>query len=199
MTKKSSKEEIKCILVGESGAGKTSLINTSVGLNFNENVVTTISSTYVAKEYRISQKTYILNLWDTTGQEKYRALTKIFMKDSKIVIFVYDITNKKSFDELEYWMKLIDEILGNEPIIGICGNKIDLFDYAKIKEENAAEFAKSKGAFFKETSAKEDPLSFNQFLEFLLQVYLNKKNWNNDNKRVKLSKKVFKKKIKECC
>ena len=201
MAKKHSKEEIKCILVGETGTGKTSLINVSIGLQFEKDIVTTISSTYASKQYQISEKTYILNLWDTTGQEKYRTLTKIFIKNSKIVIFVYDITNKKSFDELEYWMKVIDEILGKEPIIGICGNKNDLFNYAKIKEEKAAEFAKSKGAFFQTTSAKEDPLGFNNFLEILLKAYLNKKNINSndENNGVKLSYKYFTEKVKECC
>ena len=79
-------QEIKVILVGESGTGKTSLINSAIGLPFKEYEVTTNAAGFVTKVIKIDGKSYSLNLWDTIGQEKFRSLTKIFMKDSKIVI-----------------------------------------------------------------------------------------------------------------
>ena len=198
---KTDDNEIKVILVGESGTGKTSLINVAVGLSFNPDIVTTSSSTYVQKSFQISGKEYKLNLWDTIGQEKYRALTKIFIKDSKIVIFVYDITKKKTFDELEFWIKTIEEILGKEAVIGIVGNKSDLYLKEDVKEEIASNYAKSKGAFFKTTSAKADPLSFIKFLEILLKEYLkkNKDNLNGTNKKGKELKNKNVNSDKGCC
>ena len=90
-----SEEEIKVILIGESGTGKTSLINATMGLKFKESVESTTTNSFSSKTVTIDNKDYVLNLWDTIGQEKFRALTKIFIKDSKIVILVYDITRKE--------------------------------------------------------------------------------------------------------
>ena len=105
--------EIKIILIGEPGTGKTCLINVATGNQFNENSESTLLSTYVTKNMVINDKEYSLNLWDTAGQEKYRAMTKIFTKNSKIVIFVYAINNKNTFEEMKsYWIKTIKETLG---------------------------------------------------------------------------------------
>ena len=62
----------------------------------------------------VKKKKYNLEIWDTAGQEQYRSLTKIFINDSKIVIFVYDITNRESFNEIDYWVNTVKEKLGND-------------------------------------------------------------------------------------
>ena len=116
---------IKIILVGDSGTGKTNLITVAAGFEFNSNTLTTTSCSYIQKIIKKGDKEYKVNLWDTIGQEKYRSLTKIFLKDSKIVIFVYDITNKATFQSLKFWKKTIDDVLGNGPVLGVVGNKID--------------------------------------------------------------------------
>ena len=171
MEKKTEPEEIKVILVGESGTGKTSLINTSIGLPFKENLNSTSTNSFAPKEFEISGKKYILNLWDTIGQEKFRSLTKIFIKESKIVIFVYDITNEKSFIELNYWIDTITEILKDEPVLGIAGNKQDLYIKEVVKEERAQKFADERNMLFKLTSAKT-PKSFIKLMEELLKQYI---------------------------
>ena len=166
--------EIKVILVGESFTGKTSLINTAMGLKFIEGVeASTSAASFVTKKVKIGEKTFLVNLWDTIGQEKYRSLTKIFIKDSKIVIFVYDITNKQSFKELDFWFKTIQDVLGDEPVIGIAGNKKDLVMKEEVPEEEAQKFADEKKVPLKLTSAK-NPLSFNSFLEDLIKKYIEK-------------------------
>ena len=178
--------EIKVILVGESGTGKTSLINATMGLKFQEHLETTSTNNFSSKTITINNTDYILNLWDTIGQEKFRSLTKIFIKDSRIALLVYDITNEKSFKELDYWYKIIHDILGDETIIGVCGNKQDLIMKEKVKEEDAKKYAENKGLPFRLTSAK-NPLSFNKFLEELVKKYLEKcgVNVGNDNKKTK--------------
>ena len=167
--------EIKVILVGETGTGKTSLINVAMGLKFTEGVeASTSAASFVTKKIKIGDKEYILNLWDTIGQEKFRSLTKIFIKDSKIVIFVYDITRLQTFKELDFWFKTIHDVLGDEPILGIAGNKKDLIMKEQVNEEKAQKYAEDKNVPLKLTTAK-NPVGFNTFLEDLLKKYIEKK------------------------
>ena len=183
-------DEIKVILVGESGTGKTSLINVAIGEKFDPSSQSTLLSTFVPKKYERNGKNYTLNIWDTAGQEKFRAMTKIFTKNSKIVIFVYAINNRESFEIMKtYWVKSIKESLGDEPIIGIVGNKSDLFLEEKVKEEEGKEFANQLNVNFKLVTAKEDPVGFVDFMGELLDEFLEKKgikvkgnNFNINNK-----------------
>ena len=178
MSKKNEKREdqqvIKVILLGESGVGKTNLIKIAAGKHFNDIEPTTSNSSFYEIKLQIHQKDYTLNLWDTIGQEKFRHFTKLFYNNSKIVIFVYDITSKESFDELNYWVNDIKNALGDDGIIkGVVGNKRDLFEQQKIKDTEAEAFADSINAKFLTISAKEDtPDVFINYLECLVGDYL---------------------------
>ena len=85
---------LKVIFVGDSGVGKTNLINVSSYGSFNEQEATTSNASYVVKKTEVDGQKVNLYLWDTIGQERMRAITKLFFNDSKIVLIVYDITNK---------------------------------------------------------------------------------------------------------
>ena len=161
-------EENKVIFLGESGVGKSSLIKISVGEKFENEYSSTMSLTFFPKQIKYNHKKYFFSLWDTIGQEKYRSLTKIFYKDSKIVIFVYDITDKNSFQNLNFWIDSVNNELGKEKYIkAIVGNKSDLFLKEEVKEEEAKQFAISQGCKFTLCSAKGDPNNFIKFLEEL--------------------------------
>ena len=196
-----SEEEsgIKVILLGESSVGKTSLIKVAIGKKFNSNELTTYSASYSIKKFNYNGKEYTFNLWDTIGQEKYRALTKMFFKDSKIIILVYDITSEKSFMELEYWYNQVVNELGKEGYyLAIVGNKKDLYNQEKIKEDQGKKFAESKKAKFKLTSAKDDPLSFNSLLEQMFKEFIdNNKDYLNNRKKTAITNKGKKK--GKCC
>ena len=167
-------QEIKVILVGETGTGKTSLINVAMGMKFQEGVeASTSAASFVTKKINIGDKEYAINLWDTIGQEKFRSLTKIFIKDSKIVIFVYDITRLQTFKELDFWFKTIHDVLGDEPVLGIVGNKKDLIMKEQVNEEKAQKYAEDKNVPFKLTTAKNS-MGFITFLEDLLKKYIEK-------------------------
>ena len=172
----SEDDAIKVILLGESGVGKTNLINIITGIDFNENEISTGNSTFSEKKLNVRGKIHPIKLWDTIGQEKLRTLTKLFYNNSKIVIFVYDITHKDSFEELKkYWVNDVEEKLGKDVIKGIVGNKIDLFMKEEVTEEQGEEFAKSVDAEFLLTSAKTDgPKKFEDLLTKLLEKYLTK-------------------------
>ena len=189
---------IKLILVGDSGTGKTNLINVSAGLKFDSDSPTTTSCAYIQKIIKRNKKEYKVNLWDTIGQERYRALTKIFVKDSNIVIFVYDITNRETFESLPYWKKIIEDILGKDLTLGVVGNKIDLFLNEKVKENEGEEYAESIGAKFLLTSAKINPNQFSKFIEEMLDIYLRKNKLGNLNDSINISSSLPSNN-KKCC
>ena len=190
---------IKVILLGESSVGKTSLIKVSIGKKFNASELTTYSANYSIKKFNYNGKEYDFNLWDTIGQEKYRTLTKMFFKDTKIVILVYDITAEKSFNELDYWYNQIVNELGTEGYsLAVVGNKKDLFKQEKVKEPQGKNFAESKNAKFKLTSAKDDPLSFNSLLEQMFKEFIdNNQDYLNQKRKTTISNKAKKK--GKCC
>ena len=159
------------------------------------------------KFVEINKKRYHVEIWDTAGQEKYKALTKIFVKDSKIVIFVYDITTMSSFEEVDYWVKTVKEILGTSPIYGLVGNKKDLYSKEEVDEDLGRSKAEEIGAIFKLTSAKTEREGINDYLKQLVIEYL-KKNGENVVVRTRgqtidysseYQDKIHKKKMKEKC
>jgi small GTP-binding protein len=187
-------EEIKAILVGDSGVGKTNLINTSVGIPFVEGRRPTISGSFVSKKIKANNdKEFIVNLWDTAGQETYRDVTKLFFKGSEIILLVYDITTKKSFESLKEWAKIAEDIIETEHIYGVVGNKNDLYLENQVSDNEVKEFADSLKAKYKLVSAKTDPQSFSDMLKDLVED-LKKIDKRKYTKSIKLKKNVETKK-----
>ena len=147
----------KVVLLGESGVGKTCIITRYINNTFDDNGMSTTGASYVGKSMSFDEyggKSIKFDIWDTAGQEKYRALTKIFYKDASIAILVYDITRKESFDELKnYWYNQIKDYAPKNTIVAIAANKSDLFEKEQVPESEARAFAKEIGAIFRLTSA----------------------------------------------
>ena len=106
-------KQCKLVLLGESGVGKTSIISRFIDDVFEEGLETTTGASYAGKNMVFKDyQNQVVNfeIWDTAGQEKYRALTQIFYKDASIAILVYDITNEESFEEIKnYWYDQVKE------------------------------------------------------------------------------------------
>ena len=152
-------EPAKVVLLGESGVGKTSIIAQFTSGKFDPDCVTSLSAQFISKtvEFQNLGKAIKFDIWDTAGQEKYRALAKIFYKDAKVIFLVYDITDAKSFNELKsYWHGVVKANGDSDAIIAIVANKNDLYDHAQVQNEEGEEFARSIGAIFQSTSAKSD-------------------------------------------
>ena len=191
---------VKVILIGESGVGKTNLINIAIGDNFSENEKSTTASTLSLKKIKLNNKEYNLDLWDTIGQEQYRQLTKIFFNNSKIVIFVYDITNKDSFEALPSWKKDVEDQLGEDYIKGVVANKSDLYLEEEVPTEEGQEYANNIEAKFLLVSAKkDDPKKFEDFLRVLLEEYLSTKKGGNSGRFSITRESVIKAKKSNCC
>ena len=147
---------IKCVLLGETAVGKSSLLSRFISNKFKTDFISTMSGYSSMKQvyFEKSNKKINYEIWDTAGEEKFRSVTKIFYQDSKVAILIYDITRKDSFEALKnYWYI---EVRDNSPkniIIAIVGNKSDLYEYEEVTEEEGQEFADSIDAIYMQTSA----------------------------------------------
>ena len=148
----------KVVLVGESGVGKTCIIQRYINNSYNENTESTQASTYSYKtvEYKDFNKSISFDIWDTAGQELYRAVAKNFYINASIGLLVYDIKRKESFEAIKnYWFEELKSSGEDNMIFGVAGNKCDLFQQEQVTEEEGKKFAKSIGAVFHLTSCKE--------------------------------------------
>ena len=193
-------KELKIILLGESGVGKTSIIYRYYKNTFNSNLPSTFGSTFITKYLEKGNITYKLNIWDTTGQEKYHSVTKLFIHGSHIAILVYAINNIDSFQKLDYWYKTIKENCDDNVILAIVGSKYDLFynnedeNAVFVSEEEGEKYAKEKKAFFKLVTAKEDKKGIDSLFDELINEYKAKDIIKKDDYKESNSVKIGKKK-----
>ena len=155
----SDTDVLKVVLIGESGTGKTSIIQRFSYNLFDSNCASSISSQYISKTIDLKDINQSLkfDIWDTAGQEKYRSMAKLFYKDAKIILFVYDITSKKTFDALiNFWYEELRNNLTENPIYAVVGNKNDLYMNEKVDKEEVRDFSNEINATFRFTSAVQN-------------------------------------------
>ena len=148
----------KVVIVGESGVGKTCIMAQFIENKFEEEFVSSLTTQYRRKKIQlVTGEDVTFDIYDTAGQEKYRAIAKLYYKNARVVILVYDITNIKSFEEMKnYWYEQVKDIQTENLILAIAANKSDLYEERQVQNETGEEFAKSINAIFVETSAKND-------------------------------------------
>ena len=156
----------KVIVVGDSGVGKTSIINRYIE-NFNPDEKATIGASFSSKLEVVDDYNISFDIWDTAGEERFRSVNSIFYKEASICLIVYDITNLKSFQNIkDYWYKSVKENAIPDIIFGIAGNKMDLVNKEAVDQKKAEEFCKEINASFFLTSAKE-----NDFIDQIFEVF----------------------------
>ena len=162
-----SKEDFKTVLVGESNVGKTCIISQFVLNKFDSESQPSNTAQFNSKEIKLADNTSItLQIWDIAGQTKYRAVSKIFTKDAKALILIYDVTNENSFKELKDFWYANNKNYGAK--FFVVANKCDLED-KKVKDEEGKAFAESIGADFFSISAKNN-IGLSQLFERIGEV-----------------------------
>jgi Ras-related protein Rab-7A len=152
---------LKVIILGDSGVGKTSLMNQYVNKKFSSQYKATIGADFLTKEVMVDDRLVTMQIWDTAGQERFQSLGVAFYRGADCCVLVYDVNNAKSFETLSSWM---DEFLvqasprdsENFPFV-VLGNKIDLEESKRmVSQKRAMTWCQSKGNIpYFETSAKE--------------------------------------------
>jgi len=161
----------KVILVGESGVGKTKLLGRWVEDKTGD-TSSTINVEFASKSFRVDGKIIKIQLWDTAGQEQYRAISRSYFRKAAGALIVYDVTRADSFARLEVWLKDIKEAGGNENTqILLIGNKIDLKEQREISTEKGIAFSRLNALNFMETSAKTGENVERAFQILLQDIY----------------------------
>ena len=197
----------KVCLIGSSSVGKSCIANRYTENKFEEKLQCTIYAAYFKKVVETPVGKVQLNIWDTAGQEKYRALGKHFYKDAFIICFIYDITKNETFEDIKnIWYPDLKKYGEKYTVTAVIGNKIDLYMNKEVADTDAQNFAKEIGAVFGYVSAK-DGNGINEVFDKLVNEFI-KPEFSELMKKIKEKRRgsfIFKKssnrhqKKKECC
>ena len=190
----------KLIFLGDQYVGKSSILNRFYQDKFEQDYQATIGLDFHSKNVNINGTPVRLLLYDTAGQEKFKSLIPMYIRDANIILVVYDITNKDSFVHTEHWVNETKDLKREDAIFVLVGNKIDLEENRIIQTKEAEDFANEKGFLFYEVSAKtgdkiEELFNNRIFPEMARKYNIGEEedqenapqNMGNENKGIKLS------------
>ena len=164
----------KLILIGNSGVGKSCILQRYMKHTFEESYKCTIGVDFLMKSIVINGQTVKLQLWDTAGQEKYKSMVSSYYRGANVALIVFDITNHQSFDSLPMWIENFYKNGPEQKNIILIGNKKDLANLRQVTQQEAEAFSETNNMMYFETSAKEgDNIEyiFNYAAEKLLEFY----------------------------
>ena len=161
----------KIIVIGNSGVGKSCLTLKATKDIFQENFVSTMGFQFYSFHVKINQKVFKLQIWDTCGQEIYRSLITNFYRTAALAIIVYSVTDKKSFEETEIWLKQVKLNADPNCKIFLIANKVDLPEKV-VSSEDGLNLKKEHGfECYMETSAKTGVNVKELFVNCALSLY----------------------------
>jgi small GTP-binding protein len=160
----------KILLLGDSSVGKTCFLKRYTDNTFQDAYLSTIGFDFKFKFVQLeSGKTVKVQLWDTAGQERFRTIAKSYYKGAHGIILIYDVTNRKTFDNIRKWLNQIKDEASTKISIILVANKIDCEDDIRtVTKEEGEELAKSAGLPIFEASAK-DSINVNESFQFLIE------------------------------
>ena len=147
-------QHFKIIFLGDQYVGKSSILNRFYQDKFEPDYQATIGLDFHSKNVDINGNSVRLLLYDTAGQEKFKSLIPMYIRDANIIIVVYDISNKDSFTHTDHWVNETKDLKREDAIFVLVGNKIDLEDKRAVSFDEGNEIAMKNGMIFMETSAK---------------------------------------------
>ena len=159
----------KVLLLGDSAVGKTCFLLKYTDKTFQEIHMSTIGLDYRLKTIKLkSGKNIKLQIWDTAGQDRFRAITKNYYKGANGIILIYDVTSLQTYENIKTWVNQIKEEAPQNVVIFIAGNKIDMEEERKVTTEEGKRLAEEFGYPFYETSAKDD-ININEIFDDLVE------------------------------
>ena len=144
----------KLIFLGDQSVGKSCIMNRFMNDTFTEDYQATIGLDFQSKNIQIDNQDIHLLLYDTAGQEKFRSLIPMYTRDANIILLVYDIACKESFEHLPEWLNDLSNVKLDDVIFALVGNKNDLEDKRLVSTEEGEKFAQEHNYIFHEISAK---------------------------------------------
>ena len=175
----------KFVLLGDSGVGKSNILSRYLTNEFDKSSKATVGVEFGSKEFKIENDNKIIKvqIWDTAGQERYRSIAKSFYQGAKGYLFVYDITKKNSFDNINNWLSNTQNLVDETNISKILiGNKSDLESERQVKTDEGIEKAKELDMAFIETSAFNGNNIDEAFAKLINDVYRNNRDEIKKNK-----------------
>jgi small GTP-binding protein len=146
--------ECKIVILGSTLVGKTSLASRLTGDSFSPNTTPTVLTSFLAHSVTVGDVELKLQIWDTGGSEKYRAMVPMYFQHADAAIIVYDITSRDSFDDINFWFKELQDKGPESVFVVLAGNKCDLESMRKVTTEEGRAIAAKFGIHvFMETSA----------------------------------------------
>ena len=171
---------IKIILLGDVSVGKTAIINRYIDGKFDDNYSCTINVQSRKKKISFNQDISIeMSIWDTCGEEKFRAITRQYYRESNGILLVFDLNRNKTFLNLTKWMKEIKEVAPKDVLIALIGNKVDL--KREVNKNDVENFAEENNLIYYEISAK-DGINVDFAFEKLAKVIIEKMKDENENR-----------------
>lgn len=171
----------RLVVLGKECVGKSSIIHRYIYNNFKNDHISTIGAaynTFYPKKYNEKVK---LEIWDTAGQERYRSLVPMYYKNASIILIIFDITNKESFNDAQYWIKQIHENTFNNPLIALVGNKKDLESQREVSIKEAYLCAEINNINYYEISALSGYGIGSSFEDIINKIYAKSESTINEN------------------
>ena len=196
-------EKIKVLTLGNGDVGKSSFITRYTEDKFLETYLLTTGFDVKTKDIVLNDKKYKIALYDTAGQERYRAMAYNVIKNADGIILMFSVTSQSSFDSISEWMKNIRNMKPKEFPVILLGNKIDLEENRVISKKEGEELAQKYELSFYETSNKTGENIEKSCLDVINKIIIekekekeeekknnkNKSNTNDKKKNIKLNKK----------
>ena len=152
--KKDSDITIKLLLIGNAYVGKTLIVQKFLDNTFSKTTMTTVGVDLQYKVLDINGKKVKYLIWDTAGEDRMKTMTYAYYRGCHVVLIVYDVTSKKSFENVTTWVECVDKFAKSNVLRILVGNKTDLEDKRVISKEEGKKLAEENGLKFYEISAK---------------------------------------------
>jgi len=147
-------QKYKLVFLGDQSVGKTSIINRFIFDTFDGKDHPTVGIDFISKTLYYDDKAVKLQLWDTAGQERFRSLIPSYIRDCTVSIVCFDVTSRQSFENITKWVEDVRSERGNDVIIVIVGNKVDLEEKRSVRPDEGESLARDLETMFIEVSAK---------------------------------------------